>query len=150
MAQGLLQSLGRARDYPDLIAPTRERLLAAGVPFTIENVVGSPLRASVILCGSSFGLLVRRHRVFESNFVVISPGCAHYAQIRDKPPLHRLQGKSSVVGCYGHGRGKGDDVALWRKAMGIDWMTRKELSQAIPPAFSELIGSQAYLREAEP
>jgi hypothetical protein len=57
--------------------------------------------------------------------------CAHYWQGKEPlPPLHRLQGRSRVVGCYGNGRGKGDNKALWSEAMGIDWMVRKEMSQA--------------------
>lgn len=140
MAQGLLESQGRCRDYPDLIAPIREKLIVSGLPYTIENVIGAPLHTSVILCGSSFGLLIQRHRAFESNFLVLVPQCAHFNQVKDKPPLHRLQGVSRVVGCYGNGRGRGDNLALWRKAMEIDWMTRQELAQAVPPVYAEHIG----------
>jgi len=137
---------GSAKKYPELIAPIRERLTATGKPYVIENTVGSPLVEPIMLCGSSFGLLVRRHRLFELNFEIFRLPCAHYREKPDKPPLHRLTGKSRVVGCYGNGRGKGDNLALWSEAMGITWMTRKELSQAIPPAYTEYIGK--YLLEA--
>jgi hypothetical protein len=68
--------------------------------------------------------------------------CRHRDQGADKPSLNRLKGnRSRVVGC-GNGRGAGDNVALWRRAMGIDWMTRAELAQAIPPAYTEFLGRQ--------
>jgi DNA (cytosine-5)-methyltransferase 1 len=95
-----------------------------------------------MLCGSSFNLLVQRHRLFECSFFVLTMDCIHGRHKKDKPPLHRLQGRSRVVGCYGNGRGKGDTVGLWSRAMAIDWMTRAELSQAIPPAYTEWIGRQ--------
>jgi len=134
-------SQGIAKDYPRLIEPIRKRLVETGKPYIIENTPGAPLIEPIMLCGSSFGLLVRRHRLFEANFAMFQLPCAHYNDVADKPPLHRLQGKKSrVVGCYGHGRGKGDNMALWSEAMGITWMTREELSQAIPPAYTEYIG----------
>lgn len=142
MSKGLLQSQGRAKKHPRLISPIRERFISIGLPYVIENVVGAPLINPCMLCGSSFGLMVQRHRLFESSVLILGQPCRHSVYVKDKPPLHRLQGKSSVVGCYGNGRGKGDTVALWSKAMGITWMTRKELSQAIPPAYTEYIGKQ--------
>ncbi|MFZ2447260.1 MAG: hypothetical protein WAW37_12955 [Syntrophobacteraceae bacterium] len=142
MSTGLLKSQGRDKNHPGLIEPVRELLIKTGKPYVIENVPGAPLRKPVILCGSSFGLLVQRHRLFECSFFVMVPECIHGRYVKDKPPLHRLVGKSRVVGCYGHGRGKGDDKALWSRAMGIEWMTREELSQAIPPAYTEWIGRQ--------
>lgn len=146
MAQGLLESQGRGRNYPDLIEPIRAALRASGRPFCIENVPGAPLLNPFVLCGSMFGLDVQRHRHFEASFPVLVPGCSHHRYVADKPDLHRLQGRSRVIGCYGNGRGKGDTVARWQAAMGIDWMTRKELSQAIPPAYSEFIG-RAFLEQ---
>jgi hypothetical protein len=69
----------------------------------------------------------------------------------DLPALHRLQRSGSrVVGCYGNGRGKGDDLKAWRDAMQIDWMTRKELAQAIPPAYSEFLCRQLSQQLSEP
>lgn len=129
-----------AREYPELIIPTRKKFKATGKPYILENTPGAPLIDPVMLCGSSFGLLVRRHRLFEMNFFILSLPCAHYNDVHDKPPLHRLYGNSRVIGVYGHGRGKGDTVQSWRDAMGIPWMTRKELTQAIPPAYTEYIG----------
>jgi len=138
---------GVAKEYPELIVPIRERLVATGKPYVIENTPGAPLLDAVMLCGSSFGLPIKRHRLFETNFAILRPPCAHYIYTADKPALHRhLQGKSRVVGCYGHGRGAGDSVPLWSAAMGIDWMTRKELSQAVPPAYTEYVGG--YLMKA--
>jgi DNA (cytosine-5)-methyltransferase 1 len=46
-------------------------------------------------------------------------------------------------------------IAAARDAMGIDWMTKNELNEAIPPAYTRFIGRQllAYLiamKESEP
>ena len=129
---------GKARDYPRLIVPTRNRLIETGMPYVIENVVGAPLIDPVMLCGSSFGLKVQRHRLFESSFPMLQLPCAHYWQGKEPlPPLHRLQGNSRVVGCYGNGKGKGDNKALWQEAMGITWMIRAEMKEAIPPVYIE-------------
>lgn len=147
MSKGLLQSQGRKNDHPELIEPIRARLCASGLPYIIENVEGSPLIRPVRLCGSSFGLNVQRHRLFELSFFILVPQCFHSRWTADKPSLHRLKGsKSRVVGCYGHGRGKGDTVGAWRAAMGITWMTRNELAQAIPPAYTHFIG-KALMRQ---
>jgi DNA (cytosine-5)-methyltransferase 1 len=115
--------------------------------YVIENVEGATLLDPITLCGSSFGLLVQRHRLFESNVFLMSMPCAHGWQTMDKPPLHRMSGHrkaalSRVVGVYGNGRGKGDDKAIWQRAMQIDWMTRKEMAQAVPPPYTEFIGNQ--------
>lgn len=142
MTQGLLASQGRGREYPRLIEDVRAKLQSWGGLWIIENVPGAPLDNPAQLCGSAFGLLVQRHRIFESNVLLLDTPCEHGWQTFDKPSLHRLQGRSRVVGCYGNGRGKGDDKALWSRAMGIDWMTRKEMAQAIPPAYSEFLGRQ--------
>lgn len=144
MNRGLLAAQGRTRDYPDLVGLTRQKLIAWGGPFIIENVEGAPLVNPVRLCGSAFGLRVQRHRLFESNLFLFGTGqeCTHGQWEKDLPSLHRLQGKSRVVGCYGNGRGAGDNLKAWREAMQIDWMSRKELAQAIPPAYSEFLGRQ--------
>lgn len=134
-------SLGRAKEYPKLIIPIRKRLKATGKLYVIENTPGAPLIDSIMLCGSSFGLPIRRHRLFEANFALLQLPCAHYNEVADKPALGKHHDiPSRVIGCYGHGRGKADSVALWAKAMGITWMNRAELTQAIPPAYTEFIG----------
>lgn len=123
--------------YPDLIAATRDLIIGSGLPFVIENVPNSPLRFPVTLCGSSFDLDVRRHRWFESNVEIDKPPCQHEKQTpRFAPATNRTNLRSTV------------EVGVWRipldvqqRAMGIDWMTREELSQAIPPAYTEHIGS---------
>lgn len=133
------------KDHPMLIDEMRERLEQAGVPWIIENVAGAKpfMRSPVMLCGSSFDLPLRRHRLFESNVTLLVPSCDHSrhreakypTQFRPKNGQNPL---SRVVQVYGNG--KGSD--LWANAMGIDWMSRKEITQAIPPAYTELIGHQ--------
>lgn len=143
--RALAERDGRTFDYPELIEPMRARLVDAGVPFVIENVPGAPLRDPVRLCGSSVGLAVQRHRLFESNVPLRAPRCNHaiYPK-RFRVPLgdpRRTKSLSRVVAVYGSTRYAGED-AQRREAMGIHWMRRHELTQAIPPAFTMLIGLQ--------
>lgn len=141
----------KGKEYPDLVAPTRDLLEKTGRPWVIENVPGAPLRFAVQVCGSSFGLLVRRHRWFEANILLFGTTCRHHEQDAGGPRFPacyqtqkalRQGGKhlSTVVQVYGHTSGK----ALWPAAMGIDWMSSKELTRAIPPAYTEFIGRQLY------
>jgi len=107
----------------------------------IENVVGAPLREPLVLCGSSLGLAVRRHRLFESTVPLMVPPCVHGAQNGDYWTSWRPDGverRAKVVQVYGQAAEKHE----WGPAMGIDWMTWDELREAIPPAYTELIGHQ--------
>jgi DNA (cytosine-5)-methyltransferase 1 len=122
-------------DYPDLYNATRERLTATGRPWIIENVPGAPYRQGVTLCGSMFGLGVRRHRNFEASWLMLSPGCTH----RDQGPTLTVCGHPGGVEALRRPAGTADQ---WRTAMGIDWMTAREITQAIPPAYTEHIGAQ--------
>lgn len=139
---GLTNVRGSQDNHANLIPQTRQRLQCAGVPYVIENVMEARayLRDPVMLCGSAFGLALKRHRLFETTFPLMSPGCAHGAH----PKKYRIRqhGREIVTAfCYVFGGGQaGQPVATWREAMGIDWMTVDELSQAIPPAYTEFIG----------
>ena len=132
-------------NHLDLIPPTRSRLIDSGLPYVIENVEGAPLENFVVLCGSMFGLKVRRHRLFETSFILLVPQCNHAAQNGEHYSLcwkNRKAGKTSpVVGVYGNINYKGE-FKLRCEAMGIDWMTNAELVKAIPPAYTEYIGKQ--------
>lgn len=125
-------------DYPDLVEPTRLMLQDSGIPYVIENVPGAPLGYSITLCGSTLGLpRIRRHRHFETFWPMMSPGCDH----------SRLREPLSVSGHSEHGSGYNarklpHGLAARAEAMGIDWMTRDELSEAIPPAFTKFIGEE--------
>lgn len=132
------------RVYPDFIGPVRDRLLAAGVPFVIENVEGAPLVGPVVLCGTMFaGLRVIRHRLFESSLELAQP--AHPAHplvfTHDKRKAHygRLDQDTSFVQVTGGGN---CTVANKRAAMGVPWMTGGEANEAIPPAYTECVGRQ--------
>lgn len=134
--QHLRNAQGKSTDKVDLIPQTRAALIESGVPYVIENVPGAPLINPVQFCGSSFGLKVRRHRLFESNLKLIGSGCKH-----------KEQGKP--VGIYGSMRDeipKGGHTAKTieeaREAMGIDWMIWGELVEAIPPRYTYEIGKQ--------
>jgi len=125
-----------AKDAPKLIGAVRERM--NGTPWCIENTPGAPLRNPITLCGLSFGLNVKRHRLFETSFHVDPVPCI---------PGHPgnwlvIFGHECRSRRHGHAAGRKNKIADGRKAMGIDWMTRGELSEAIPPAYSEYIAQQ--------
>ena len=116
------------------------RSLLRGAMCVIENVPGAPLEDPFTLCGSMFGLDVRRHRLFEAHgFTVLAPVCNHASQEPRFPPATNRTNRRRTV-----------EVGVWRiplevqrKSMGIDWMDLEELSEAIPPAYSEFIGRHA-------
>lgn len=136
---------GNAHEWPDLIAPVRRRLAQSSAWHVIENVEGAPLVNPIKLCGTMFpGLRVLRHRIFESNFLI--PQCHHgkhpLVYTRDKRKSH--YGKLDEMKAFVQVTGGGNcSVAAARDAMGIDWMTKAELNEAIPPAYSEFIGKAA-------
>lgn len=137
----------QGRVYPDLIGPTRELLISIAKIWIIENVEAAPLRGAIRLCGTSFGLPIRRHRLFESSELLFGRDCDHGKFTEKKfPTCFQTKGesrrKSSVVQCYGNTSG----VGLWPLALGIDWMNRAEMSQAIPPAYTEFLGKQLIER----
>lgn len=138
-AYSSLRHLHKAKEYPDLIGPTRDALLATGKPYVIENVEGAPLLNPVCLCGTMFGLKIFRHRLFESSFFMLAPPHAshrHYGKAA--PQGRRVTETNQFITVTGNF----SDVAVGRAAMGIDWMNRAELTQAIPPAYTEWIGER--------
>jgi DNA (cytosine-5)-methyltransferase 1 len=139
-----LVSLSGEDDTGGLLPRFRWLMQQTGLPYVIENVVGAPLRYPVMLCGSEFGLgancrdgeyrYLKRHRLFESNVPLMGAGgCRHRGQ---------------PVGVYGTGgggqmtRGYKAHPEEAREAMGIDWMARKDICQAVPPAMTAFIGEQ--------
>jgi hypothetical protein len=111
----------------------------------------------VKLCGSMFDLPIERHRYLETNWSLDQPACNHARQRglwpEGFPPLRsgREGQRARVVGIYGTGGGDAKNLAMWKWAMGIDWMHRKhDLAEAIPPAYAEYIGRQlmAHLNAA--
>ena len=143
-AYSSMKNMWNAKEHPDLLTPTRARLSAMGTLYVIENVRGAPIRGLFLLCGTQFGLGVdgaelRRHRYFEMEppIAALIPPCAHNRQGR-------------VIGVYGgHWRDRRRKTNTQdysteqrREAMGISWMNGAELSQAVPPAYTEYIGQR--------
>lgn len=164
-AHTAMKTMHNAKEHADLVPETRRLLQATGRPYVIENVVGAPIENGVTLCGSMFGLGVgdaelRRHRLFESNVMLLAPTCRHGSRVIGIYGGH-VRNRSRTIGIYGEGvrdsrrkHDKGVDdftVEDGRVAMGIDWMTLAELCQAIPPAFTRHIGDQLmdYLQRRE-
>jgi DNA (cytosine-5)-methyltransferase 1 len=139
--------------HAELIEPTREAMVASGLHYVIENVVGAPLIDPLMLCGSMFDLTtidtdgtplrLERHRLFESNLPLTAP----------RPDFHDKT--VDVAGAYGGGssdrryakevrRGGYTPAKEVRAALlgGLDWMTLHGMSQSIPPAYTEWLGAQ--------
>jgi DNA (cytosine-5)-methyltransferase 1 len=127
---------------PDLIAPIRDRLRASGRLYVIENVPGAPLLDPVTLCGSSFGLGVRRHRRFESCALIFGQPCRHDAYEPQYAPAWNRSTPLRFRPISG-GWTADSDHELDAAAMGITHpMSPRELSESIPPAYTEWIGRQ--------
>jgi DNA (cytosine-5)-methyltransferase 1 len=124
------------KEYPDLLGPTREALEALGKPYVIENVPGAPMRADYELCGCYFGLQLRRERWFETNW---TPAPRLYAHDHTIPSWTVTGNGTSSWDIVRHGRQL--SLAMARDVMGMPWAKRSEISEAIPPAYTELIGS---------
>lgn len=139
-------------NHPDLIAETRELLQKTKRIYVIENVPRAPLHFPVLLCGLALGLNVKRHRLFESNILLFGVTCpvghkGNFITIFGHDGSVRKERQRRVT-VFGGGAPAVPDnrrranLAQRREAMGIDWMSRDELSQAIPPAYCEHIGRQ--------
>jgi len=132
---------GNGHLHPQLIEATRNILCSIGVPWVIENVEDAPLINPVILCGTMFPeLRVYRHRKFECSWGTPPPAgiCNHtFAMGPSRGAYHRLD-ESEFITCCGHNfQAKSGKVALQ-----IEWMTRDEMAQAVPPAYSRYIAEQ--------
>jgi site-specific DNA-cytosine methylase len=131
--------------YPDLLEPTRDALESTGRPYVIEQPPGRAskrMRVDVKLCGEMFGLRVLRHRNMELGGWS-TPGPVH---IKHRGRVAGMRHSENFTGpyfaVYGNGGGKGT-VKDWQHAMGIDWTdVRKEIAEAIPPAYAEWIGTR--------
>lgn len=138
-AYSMSKNMGDRSRHLQLIEPVRQRLHGHGRPWVMENVELAPLRFPVRLCGATFrlglpGWDLPRHRLFECSFGILTPPCQHK--------------RGHTIGIYGGGTngwhmkhwGRSFTIAELRQAIGIEWMTRAELNQAIPPAYTEFIG----------
>jgi len=154
-----LSKMWNSRKHEDRIPGTRALLDSSGVHYVIENVPGAPLKASLRLCGTMFGLKtpcgaeLRRHRYFETSFLVMQPVCNHVrtvigaygGHVRDRCRTITVTGhtpqqnveRNRVRNTY-----TADDGRI---AMGMPWATLAGLSQAIPPAYAQHIGEYAMM-----
>ena len=142
ITQHLRNAQGKTTKKLDLLEPVRKLLIESGKAYIIENVKGAPLINPVQLCGSSFGLSVRRHRLFESNLALKGSICNHttrpvgvYGSLNDEIPKG---GKTA------------ENIDEARNAMGIQWALWGELVEAIPPSYTEFIGRQIWQQENYP
>jgi len=125
------------KEYPLMIEDVRAALRATGKPTIIENVEDAPLIDALLLCGTMFGLKTFRHRKFETSFFLLAP--AHVSHVHYGKACRQGYGptkEAQYITVTGNFRGKANGA----RAMGIDWMTKPELAQAIPPAYTEFIG----------
>jgi len=123
--------------YANLLPLTRDHLARSGRFWVIENVPGAPMRSDFVVCGCRVGLPLRRVRLFETSwngFDLMAP-CHHTG------PVVSVVGRGTPSWVRAK-LGYNPTIADYRTAMGIDWMNRNELSQAIPPAYTEYIGRQ--------
>jgi DNA (cytosine-5)-methyltransferase 1 len=140
----------KGRTWPLLIEECRGRF--AGREWVIENVEDAPL-GGVVLCGQMFGLPVFRHRRFGSSVILLQPFHVQHEHVigHGRMVNDRMKGTlnaGSSRGAWGTAQpivtvaGGQFKKADGEQALGIDWMSKAELAQAIPPAYTEFIGRQ--------
>ena len=134
---------GHKRLVPRLIGEVRQLLSQTGKPFVIENVMGAKRAMSnpIMLCGAMFGIGVVRHRLFETSFQCCQPDHNCHGKEVDRD-LVSVTAHGPPPRWYKKNPGKTFSLQIWKDAMGIDWMTRDELRDAIPPIYTEFIGKQ--------
>lgn len=134
-------------DHPDFIDPIRDLMIASGKPWVIENVVGAPLRDPQMLCGAMFGLETYRHRLFETGAGFTFEAPEHPQHVARTTKM----GRPVQPGEYMHVVGNFTGVDKARGVMGMPWANRDGLREAIPPAYTEFIGSHllAHLQRSE-
>jgi DNA (cytosine-5)-methyltransferase 1 len=115
---------GSRTDHPDLVTPGLPLLDKLGLPYVVENVpetANHGLRADLMLCGSMFGLDVKRHRIFQLSWSLNEPTmvCGDHRGLM--PFMHKGErAYADAMGCY--------------------WMSKTAARQAIPPAYTQWIG----------
>jgi DNA (cytosine-5)-methyltransferase 1 len=135
---------GNGHEWPRLIEPIRELLTRSGLPYVIENVDGAPLIDPVVLCGTMFPeLRVLRHRLFEANFKIVPPPHKKHPKVHTFDRRKAHYGKTCEWKDFVQVTGGGNcTLAAARDAMGINWMTKGEINESIPPAYTEFIGQE--------
>ena len=135
--------MSREHNHPDLYAETRCRLIATNTPYTIENVLGAPAWHGTVLCGSMFGMAVRRHRNFETSWLILNHLRCNHAK----------QGRPITITGNSGGTTEHSDKGVkahWPQLMGMPWATPTEVTQAIPPAYAEFIAQQLLIERSTP
>jgi DNA (cytosine-5)-methyltransferase 1 len=137
VSEPMKRAVRKVKEYPLLVEDVRELLRSTGRPYVIENVKGAPLVDALRLTGAMFGLGVIRERLFEVN-----------PPLYFRPTPAHQPGRTAKRGEYERGQhglicvaGNNFEPTAASLAMGIDWMTRDELAEAIPPAYTEYIGA---------
>lgn len=142
-----------ADEWPRLIEPVRNMLIRSALPYVIENVDGAPLINPVVLCGTMFPeLRVLRHRLFEANFIILTPPHTKHPKVHTFDRRKSHFGKTDEWRDFVQVTGGGNcTLAAARDAMGIEWMTKSEINESIPPAYTRFIGRQLlrYLSSLE-
>ncbi len=127
------------KTYPRLIKDTRRAMQKTGKPYIIENVKGArfELDNPIMLCGTMFGLRVIRHRYFECSLLIdVNLNCSHVFKTGERGKYD--SGQNGYITVAGHNF----NPKFASMAMNIDWMIGKELSQAIPPAYTKWLGGK--------
>lgn len=152
MCQGYTEMVAPGQvGAPRLIPAAKAWCEATGRPWIIENVVGAAcdMPGATLLCGTMFGLgahgcELHRHRLFISNVAISAPcACQHSGG-----PVVGVYGDHARVRAASHGgRGTRDPWpephrAVMNRALGTGWMTAREASEAIPPAYTRHLGAQ--------
>ena len=143
------QNAARNREaHPDLVGPMRERLMASGIPWAMENVVGAPLLNPVVLCGLAFGLKVKRHRLIESSHLLLVPPCPSHDRDYFVIFGHECRNRRHGVCCWAQKQdccrpgGDGNRLDEPRRVVGSDPASLQRVYRAaIPGDVPQRVGS---------